>query len=529
MKKYNLYFLTCIFVLFFLNACNKDDGSTKQNFFSYGLLGVTPLWVPDDSGNYVKSNSDDYWVYIRAFGHADYKNVKAELSHGDDIISLGADNQYSDIFFTEGSLNFSFAPNDSYGVRMWDKEHEYTGTITTLPRLNITSSNLVSNEINLEWSDAGADFYDVEFGSAGVEKHFLVEDTHYTLNLNEVDYESENYAYITIAGFKGFNPLSNTEGNMAGCHGYLFGYTYDYIELDPATSTFKQVRKISKPDLDAYMLSQYKNRILQQESNNVSELEYTFTYGYIYSSGYSPSANNSFHGTTLIEPANALDNYRAFMDGHELNTYSWNGFLRGIESKDKIYDEFDQDREFNFELTLNEKTESVNILVPDTFSIVSAPSTLYIPTAPFEIVWRKPVNADYFFIDLSWYDNENSVNNNYFYVTEDNRYLVTQMPDNVESGSIRIVAVNGSNPMVSNKPNLKELNGYIYSLRISRNILYYDNNGKKAAKQMISTATDEDSYASYKRLNNYVISALAKNNPRLKRHQTDLLNQLNQK
>jgi hypothetical protein len=523
MKSIKIILLTIIILPFIFCSCSKDEptGSyqEKPNVFVYGLLGVRPDWANPDS-NY-------FWVYSRVFNNPDYQNVEAELSHGTTIIPLQSDYWDSDKYFTEGRSNFSFKPNEKYGFRMWDSKNTYSGTITTLPPMEITIDTVIANQIILEWTDINADFYDIEFLNYGnFEKHFQVEDNQFTLNISELPLGSASDVYISIAGFKGFSPISNPIGNVEGCYGYLFGFSMNETNLDFQTMRFsKQISNSSPPNLDKLILSFFKYNSALDESTYATDIKFKFTYGSINNSSYSQSGWSDFNSVTIVEPANSINIIEGYINDIQLESSNWSGFYYSLSSWDNIYETYDKNVRFKFRLNINNQLDSAFVANPDTFSILSYPPTYIIPVAPFEISWRRPDNADFFFVDASWEVKGDSLYKNYFYITNNNSYNFSDIPDSVVLGQIGVAAINGANPMRTLEPNLKRLNGYFYSIRSCSNYLTFSGNNLK--RGLNNYSTKENTLELNKKIDHFIISKLSKKYPKLQNHSLKLLNQIN--
>lgn len=513
--------LLAIFMLPFIYSCNKNEPTSssqeKADIFVYGLLGRRP---------YVdKPDSSRFWVYARVFNHPDYQDVQAELSLGTNIIPLESDYWYPNKYFTQGQVNFSFKPDEKYGFKLWDSEEAYTGTITTLSQLKITADTVIAGQIILKWTDIKADFYDIEFQDRGnFEEHFQVEDNQFTINISDLPLETASDVDIDIAGFKGFSPISNPGGNIKGCYGYLFGYSADATNLDLQTMTFsKQISDSSPPNLDKLILSFFKNNSAQGENTYATDINFKFTYGYLYNSGYSQSGYNYFQSTTIVEPANSINIFEGYINDMELDSYSWGGFYNSLRSWDKIYETYDNNMRFKFKLNINNQLDSASVTIPDTFSIISHPPTEIIPTTPFEITWRRPDNADFFFVDVSWQVKGDPLDKNYLYVTNDNSYNFSDIPDSVVSGRIEVSAINGSNPMQMLEPNLPRLNGYFFSIRSCKHYLVFSGNAHREGLSSNIYSTNKNTFELNKRIDRFIVSKLVEKYPELQDHKFKLL------
>jgi len=517
MKSTKTIFLMVILLLFIFSSCSKDE-SGKPEIFIYALLGVGP--------DFENPNEDRHWVYARIFNHPKNQSVKAELIKGTEVISLQGNYWEVNKSFSEGRLDFYFIPYDDYKFRMWDSKNTFTGNITTLPRLNITQATATLNQIVLEWTDINADFYDVELRNSDFEKHYQLEDNQITIYLSELPLGVSTSIDIDISGFKGFSPLSNPGSNIKGCYGYLFGYSKDATELDLQSMSFLN-KNISNttPDLDNLILGFYNNSSKNTPQN--SSIDFSFTYAYISNASYSQNGYNYFHSATIVEPANAISHIEGDINGKELKSYSWGGFYHTLSSDPYIYDYYDSWDQYTFFLSINDMFDVASISIPDTFSIINQPKSNTIPQSPFQIGWRNPENADFFFVNSSWKVKGDSISKNYFYATENNSFQIIDIPENSIGGRIWIIAVNGSSPMNSLKPNLTALNGYYFARRYSFNTINFSE--EPGSKNYFNSGLmDENSLESSIQLDKFIINKLAEKNPVLLQHKQELIRKINQ-
>jgi len=525
MRSIKIILLIVIILPFIFYSCSEDEPTSpslkKADIFAYGLLGLRPHRDDPDSSH--------FWVYARVFNHPDYQNVHAELSHGTTIIPLESDHWDSDMYFTVGRLNFSFEPGENYGFKIWDSKNTYSGTITTLPQIKITVDTIIADQLILEWTDINADFYNIGFRNWGnFDKNFQVETNRFTININELPLNSSSSIDIDVGGFKGFSPISHPVGNIKGCYGYLFGYSRDETKLDLQTMTFsKKNRDNSTPNLDKLILSLLDNNSARSEDIYTTDINFKFTYGYIYNSGYSQSGYNSFRSVTIVEPANAIKVFEGYINDILLDSYNWSSFYNILEKRNNVYETYDKNMRFKFKLNINKQLDSASVSIPDTFSIVYHPPTDNIPAAPFNIGWRRPANADFFFVDVSWSVEGDSLDKNYLYVTNDNSYNFSDIPDSVIWGRINIIAINGANPMKILEPNLERLNGYFYSSRSCKDGLIFSPDNLKKGLSSNTYSVNEKKFELNKRIDNFIISRLAEKYPKLQNYKLKLINQIN--
>jgi hypothetical protein len=383
--------LLVIAAILLVSNCSKDSdgkGSTapKADILIYGLLGSRPHWVDPDSSL--------FWAYARVFDHPDHQNVEAELVHDTTVISLEANYHDSEKFFSEGQSFFSFEPDEEYTFRAWDLNRSYSGTITTLPQIRIINNTVISNQITLQWTDVGADFYDVGFLDWGnFEKHYQVKDTLFAIDIDSLPFYS-GIIDIDIGGFKGFNPMSHPGGNIQGCYGYLFGYTMDETVLDMTTMTFsKPSFHEIPPDLDDLMLFFFDNKVTTQRDYSYEDPEFMFTYARIDNWGYSSS---SFSSITIVEPANSISSIEGYLNGIQLDGYIWAGFYSVFRTWDDLYLTYDKDMLFTYTLALNNMLDSATVANPDTFSMLTHPPEDTIPEVPLRFVGigqRMPISS----------------------------------------------------------------------------------------------------------------------------------------
>ncbi len=515
MKPFKIIFFITIAITIIISGCSKDE-SAKPDIFIYGLLGVSP-----DSEN---PEEDYQWIYARVFNHPDNQSVEAELTKGTQVIPLEANYGEANKYFTEGRAGFSFEPFDEYQLRIWDSKNTFSGKITTLMRLNITEASVTGNQVDLEWTDIGADFYDVGFSHSDFEQHYQVEDDHITVDLSELDLGDDTWINIGVAGFNGFSPISDPGCNMTGCNGYLFGYSRNNTTLDLQTMTFSKEGTVnSQPNLDNLILAFHSNS--SNDTPKSSSLKFMFTYATLYNASYDPSGYNYFSGTTVTEPANALKAFEGYLDGEKLTSYTWGGFFHGLYSYASVYGEYNNYMQCTFTLQINDKIESASVANPDTFSIVSPPSSGLIPMSPFQITWDRSDNADYFFINASWIITGDDIGKNYFYSTENNAYLISDIPTNAEWGRIDVVAINGPSPMHSLEPNLEKLNGFYFSRRYSINsVIFSDNIGKGVTEE--PGVLKEDHNAIDLRVDQFLLNKLSEKHPELNQHKETIIRKI---
>jgi len=516
MKVFRMILAFAIILPIFFSGCSENDptSASKDNIFIYGLLGIGPDWSNPDSSY--------FWIYSRVFNHPDNQSLEAELSRGEEKIPLETGYWHANTYFTEGRLDFSFESDEQFGFRVWDSKNTYSGEITTLVPLKITRDTVISNQIILEWTDINADFYDIEFRDYdNYEEHFYTENNQFTINISALDIGESGYLDIQISGLKGFSPLSNPSGNIKGCYGYLFGYSYNSTELNLQTMTFlKSNRKNTFPNLDKLMSLLKSNNYLKIQ--DTPEIKFQFTYAYIYNSGYSSSGYNSFYSTTLVEPADALTHFEGYIDDVKLTSSSWVGFYNTMSDYD-VYDMYNKDDRFEFKLNVNEQLDSASVSIPDTFSIITQLPSEQIPAAPFTIYWQTPDNADFFFIDVSWVVEGDSLDHNSFFITTENSYTFTSVPANAVSGWINVTAMNGVSPLHLLEPNLGQLNGYYYSNRHCRNSLYFSVNNLSPESFPNNNLLNEQTLKLNQKINHFIISKLAEKYPDLQKHKSQLL------
>ncbi|MBN1480830.1 hypothetical protein JXA70_11195 [candidate division KSB1 bacterium] len=515
--------LAVAFISLFVCYCEKDDPSgpsqKKDNVYIYGLLGREKHWDNPDSSR--------YWVYARVFNHPNHNELQAELSHEGTVIPLETHHWDSDTYFIESDFDFSFEPNEQYGFKAADSKNSYSGTIATLPQLEITVDTLIANRINLQWTDIKADFYDIElYNSGDFEKHVQLEDTQFSIDLDELPWATDSRLRIVVAGFKGFSPISHPAMNIKGCYGYLFGYSMDETEFDLESLTFSKNKtpREQPVNLDKLMQSLWHNTPAASGETAVASIDFMFTYGYIYNSSYNPSSYSYFYGATLAAPANSISVFEGHINSQPLTSYYWGGFLFGIRSWDDLYTVYDSDDQFKLKLNINNKVDSASVAIPDTFSIISHPPTEVIPTAPFNIRWRRPANTDFFFVGMTWRAKGDSTSKEMLYVTNDDSYTVSDVPDSLIWLDIEITAVNGANPMQALNPNLKKLNGYYYAIRGAREDLNYTNEGLKklslTSDGILQRSNTND------RIHSYMISRFAEKYPELEKHKHELFKKM---
>jgi hypothetical protein len=493
--------------------------ATSSGVMAYGLLGVGPDWEDPET--------DRFWAYARVFNHPDCGNLRAQLVKGETIIPLEEDYWDSNKYFHEGRQDFSFSAGDEYEFNMWDTAATYDGTIVTLPRIAITADTVIAGSVNLEWSDVGADFYDIAFRQYGQnEIHTQTEDTELARSLASLDLDPSYTVYIEVAGFKGFNPLSNPQGNIDSCHGYLFGYSYDEVELDLETMVFsKPSRSTAEPNIDHLILGFLQNQCDAGILNGTSEIEFMFTYASISHFAYGEYEWNDFHGATLATPADALTSVSGALNGEPLLSYSWGGFYHAFWLPDDVYEEYNSGMQIELELSINEGNGSAIIAVPDTFSILSCPATDTVPSSPFGISWRVPSNGEFFFVDVTWEVQSDSVSTSAFYMTEGSSYTISEIPAGVVSATVDVIAVNGANPMKELQPNLELLNGYFYSCRSCRNVLTFGQGPSTNPSDRIHDIRNAAA-KTHDKIDSYMIGALAEALPGIRGHERQLIDQV---
>ncbi len=518
-KKYSIkmvkFILFTVFILSVLTACNKDNSTNpiekKDDVFIYGLIGVAPQYDNPDASR--------YWVYSRVFNHPNYQTLQAELSKDNNVIPLETDHSYSNKYFTEGRLDMSFNPYDKYKLRIWNSENSYTGTITTLPKLEIVKKILTSNQISLEWSDIKADFYNINIYQYGFfDKNYQTKDTAIVINLNELPRSYNKKIYISIDGMKGFDFTQKTGGNIRGCYGYLFGFSSaERIELNGSNMSLSTPSiSENKSNSEKIILSLYKNNFFQNK-NTSSKIKFNFTYASFYNSSYRQSGYNSFKSVTLISPIDSLKTFEGYIDNMKLESSNWAGFYNILRSNGNVYETYNANLGSRFILNINNKIDTAFVAHPDTFSIVSKFPSSIIPASPFKIKWNIPDNADFFFVDVSWQVYGDSLDKNYFYTTNNNYYNISEIPDSSVSGIISVIAVNGASPMKSLVPNLKKSNGYLYSYRRSHNNIHFANS--HLGKQIDAKIKSRNYNA---RFDNFMISKLSEKYSELKTYHNDL-------
>lgn len=525
MKSIKLILYSFIILPFLFTGCSKDNstGPSKKDFFIYGLIGRAPAYGDPDSSR--------YWVYARAFSHPDHANLDAELaqapnralSQDERVIPLEAGYHDSDKYFTEGNNYLSCKTDEEYLFRASDQQNTYSGTITILPKLDITTATANANQITLEWTDINADFYDIEFWIPGLlQKHVQVQENRLTININEISQETFTRLYIDIGGFKGFSPFSNAGGNISGCHGYLFGLSKNDITLNIETMTFsKESRDVSPHHLDKLMLSLMNNTATLYETKEAANISFQFTYGRISNSSASQSGSNYFNSTTLVEPSNAVSIFNGYLDGILMDSYNWAGFVHHLEIDD-VYDRYDTNSQHTFKLNVNDQFDSASVANPDTFSITNHPSLDALPTAPFNIEWRRPDNADFFLIYASWNLQGSASYQDFMYSTTNTNFTITDIPDSVSTLRIHVTAINGANPMHPMEPNMRRFNGYYCSSRDSKKYLRFSSNNlsKRSSENSISL---EERIRQYNvRVDDYIIARLAEQYPALQKYKSQL-------
>jgi|GEM_PF-3076142 len=511
--------LSSLVIIVLLMSCmdsikNKTvgpDGSENADFFFYALLGVQPLVMAP--------NSINYWAYARVFNHPDYQNVQAELSHENNTIALEANYWETDKFFTEGDQDLTFDPDDTYGFRLWDTDDSYTGTIQTLAPMEIQVDTVINDRIRLEWADIGADFYDIELRVFGeFEEHYRTESTQFVLDIDELPFGLYTQINIDIAGFKGFSPFSNPQGNIEGCYGFLFGYSVCGTMLDLQTMAFSKPRSDSPPpNLDALILSFYENTAEGEQNTEANGVDFQFTYAYISNSSLYPSSWSDFTAVTLAEPAGSITSFDGYVDDTLMDKYVWSGFYHILYSQDDIYDVYDPDRSFKCKMIINNQEDSAYVVIPDTFSITDYPPEAPLPSAPFDIQWRRPDNADYFIVDIYWEIEDNPIDRNELYITENNRFTITEVPAGAIEGEIDVVAICGANPMQSLQPNLSRLNGYFFSRRFARNSVSFNPESSDGSLSRTSSSREKAAFLD-RQIDRFLVSRLTEKYPRLRHH-----------
>lgn len=253
------YLILC---LIFLSSCDPDNlnkpSVEKSDLFVYGFLGIRP--------DPVQPESNQYWVDACVLNPPAYKNVQMQLlryidyrKHRTQLIPLEAGYHQTNISFAERDSNFFFYPGEQYRFYMRTSEDTCSGLLTTLPRIDLIADTVIADTVHLQWTDIDADFYDIGFYTGNeLEKHVQVPDTQYTIELDALPLNSAEQVRITIAGFKGFDPVSNTSGNMGGCVGFVFGYSHYETWLDTETLTFTHNQTLTLPGLDELLLSFYE-------------------------------------------------------------------------------------------------------------------------------------------------------------------------------------------------------------------------------------------------------------------------------
>ena len=496
--KFSVIFL--VLLSMFLLNCDSDSstGSSQSQFFIYGLLGIEPGGDTNDSSN--------CWVYARVFNHPDHENVEAELEHNSAIIPLEGNYFGGDKFFTDFQSGFSFNSNEKYTIRFKDAQKSYSGMITTLPRIDITEDTVINNQIVLSWTDIGADFYNVEFTDyLDLEEQYQVKNTQFILNMDDLPIGDDTYSInIIVAGLKGMDPWDNPDGNIGGCHGYVFAYSQDQTRLNPGSMTFSKSISEEPPNLDDLVLSLMNRESIQ--SATTSGPAFQFTYAQI-DRGW-----DEFYNITLAEPLNSITSIEGSLNDLQLNYSNWNGFLYSAREWNM---DIDSDV-FQYKLSINNQKDSATVSLPDTFSIIGHPSTVNIPEVPFVLEWRQPDFADFFIVDVSWEVEGDTSDVNHFYVVDDISLTVTEKPSNVISAYIEVQAVSGANPFKRIDPNLKRLNGYFYVIQPSENSLYFNSGLNKVL------ASPNDPVRSHNRVNQFLLDSVSKQYPELEGYSIQL-------
>ncbi len=509
-----------------ITNCDKDDkttGPSKADFYMYGLLGVSEHYSVPDS-NY-------YWAYARVFNHSDHRNLSAQLMYGENMIPLQERYRDSEKFFTDAGEGFMFNLGGDYIFQLQDGPKSYGGTITTLPRVEILQDTVVANTLMLEWSNVGADFYDVEFYNYGdFEKHYQVDGTSFSIHLDSlISYNFSGWIDISVAGFKGFNPFTSANGNVSGCYGYLFGYTRDDVEFNYPNLSFRKPKpKQNPPNIDKFVLSMVNSKSNPLIQTGTAKLYFTFTYARISNAYYDQSGYNYFNSVTLFEPLNSLTDFHGYLDGEELEFSDWGAFYYALRKWGTVYEDYNRYQPFTFKLDIMNQLDSATVMNPDTFSITSSPPENQIPQPPFTITWRNPNNAHFFLVNANWYIENSDLSENIMYSTTDNFFTFTEIPENVESGQIYVIAVNGSSPIHSLNPNMQKFNGYYYSSRESANDLYFSD-VPDLTKSRLKELRTETNKLTKVNLDEYLLGKISERNPRLIKYKNRIMKLLKEK
>ena len=189
---------------------------------------------------------------------------------------------------------------------------------------------------------------------------------------------------------------------------------------------------------------------------------------------------------------------------------------------DDVYEYYEKDDLFTFKLFINHELDSASVAIPDTFSILEHPPEYLIPETPFQINWRRPYNADFFFINASWGVAGDSLNKNFLYVTEDNLFTFNEIPDSVVSGWVNVTAISGTSPMKELVPNLKKLNGYYFARRRCRHSLNFYPGSLNKPLSFRNSENRKDLKLN-RRIDEFLLSKLSEKYPQLRKYKNQLL------
>lgn len=434
-------------------SSTSSGGSSRASFFIYGLLGQD---IDEDYGD---------WLYARVFNHPDFQNISLELLNSDSTTILVEEDYWdSDKFFTEGNQEVNWLDNTTYYLTFKDLNQEYSGTITILPELEIQNCWLSGNSLNIEWTNVGADFYNIELYQPGeFEENFQSESNAVVIDLSMLALDWSEELDISIGGFKGFS-IENPNSNISNCHGYLFGYSRDESELNLETGALSKGTGDGNRDLDELMVALANNNFSMNSAK--SQIRYQFTYAALDASW------EDFHSITLIDPLNSITEISGSINTIPLDFTNWGTFYYNSGYYNEIYNTYSTFLNIPFILSVNNVIDTASVAVPDSFSLRNAPDDGRIPTAPFALNWRKPANSDFFLVMVDWNIADEPINKNYIYITENNYTMITPIPENSSSCFITIFAIKGSNPQITTEPNLEKLNGFYYSIREVEDIIY---------------------------------------------------------
>ncbi|MBN2357503.1 hypothetical protein JXO59_15425 [candidate division KSB1 bacterium] len=509
MKKFAIILLLSAFVIWFnCDEKNPSKPKSKDDTFVYGFIGIEPDPADPDTSR--------YWVFVRLFNYANAFNIEGELSRDEIILPLRAGYRFSDKVFTEIGSEWPFAEGQTWKLRLWDDDRQYSGNIRVLPRLTLTYNLMVNALLQLTWSDIGADFYDVTLlgvAPGNIEHHLQTENTSMQVDLSDYDFGTANDILIVVGGFKGFSPLSDPEGNMSGCAGFTFGYSCCEIILNRSTGSFRTAPVQS----DAHRRDDHILALLNAKQSITApaqpqDLSHIFTYAFLAMSPYQPERFNALLGTTLSYPAGAITLFEPVFEGELLEYFCWGGFYYTF-NKQKLANEYDANKRYQFELNINSIKDSATVALPDTFSISGAREIKSLPTPPFTVHWRQVERADFYFVDIFWQlSGDQSLAE--LFLRDENQLTIEQMPEGTAGAQIQVVAVNGSNPYHALQPNIAQHNGYFFCTRESIDILRLNNTANK------ESLINEDRLAEWaclrqKRIAAYLLEKSAETQPQL--------------